>query len=170
MKKSVRQAISLWQEFHQKEEPSELIEIASPQGVFPKRWGYLGMAKTCYYRSDKWEEDGVTNDYFHDHKTVECWCPHRSVAGLEQGELDIAWPSSLTYLGESLGWDIATGESKVPNLFYEPSEKQKLILCAFPKGEALVVLDVTRSAWRPNNVKALFFGPTLTVEDRGIVG
>jgi len=170
MKTSTRKAISLWKEFHQKDEPSELIEISQRGGVFPKKWGFLGMAKTCYYRSDKWEEDGTTHDYFHDHGTVECWCPHRTVAGLELGEPDIEWPASLTYLGESLGWDIATDGAKSANLFYEPSERQKLILCAFPDASALVVLDVTRSQWKPTNVKALFYGPTLTVEDRGIVG
>lgn len=171
MKPNVKYAISLWQEFHQKDEPSEMIDISHPSGVFPKQWGFLGMAKTCYYRSDKWEEDGTTHDYYHPHGEVECWHPWRQVAGLTKGTPKVKWPSSLTYLGESLGWDVAVGGALHANRFFEPAKREKLILCAFPDRSALVVLDVSQKTWSPTkSIRALFYGPTLTVEDRGIVG
>lgn len=171
MKSWQTEALPLWQEFHQKDAPKSLLEISSEGGVFPEAWGYLGKAKTCYYRSDKWEDNGTTHDYFHDHGEVECWHPWRAVAGLKKGTPKVKWPDSLVMLGYSLGWDIATPESKTANLFWEIKPSDRALLCAFPDRSALVVLDGKARSWKPSRcVIALFYGPTLTVEDRGIVG
>jgi len=155
-------AIGKWREFHQKDEPDKAYEIGEASKFWPKRWVYAGLATTCYYRSDKWEDDEKYNEYYHDHgQGIRCWHPPGVFPSGQRKRLLLKHkPTTLTVLGYSLGWDLVTQDGDELTYTHEKGEW----LCCFPDGSVLVVVS------GHGKLVALFEGQGLRVEDRGIVG
>lgn len=153
-------AVEAWMLFHQKLEPSQVFDIVDP---WPERWGYAGLMQITFYSSDKWKPDGDYIDYYHDHgQGVGCWQPWGSNGWLNQKRCPVKrFPEDAAVLGYSGGWIIKqVNTSKL--LQAEPTKGS--LLCCFPDHRTLFCLHPKKG------VTALFHGPGLHIEDRGIVG
>jgi hypothetical protein len=153
-------AYEAWSTFHQKLQPSKEFDVNNP---WPKEWQYAGIVTVTFYTSDKWNVEGDYVGYYHDHsKGVGCWQPKGSNSWLINKRLPIkSFPESAAVLGFSDGWIIervGTGE------ILQAVPSKSAMLCCFPDKKTLFCLE------KRKGVTAIFHGPNLHIEDRGIVG
>lgn len=155
-------AEELWETFHRKN-PRKRIKVNAP---WPQKWVEVGKAETTYYASDKWQEDGDYQRYYHDHdsKTVRCYEPAGTTSGVKEGTKTTAapvksFPSEAAVLGYFMGADVRAPSGQL----YRSSPEKGTLLCAFPNGKAIFALAEGR-------VVALFAGRGLSVKSAGICG
>lgn len=156
-------AISAWKLFHKKDEPREFIEVTNP---WPDEWGYAGKAKVVYYASDKWNETGKYDHYYHDHgRDIHVWHPrsHHDWLKAEPCIFDNGFEavSDGAVLGQCVALDVErcdTGEVQRST----PSD-EALLVCS-PDRKWLYVVEPDAG------VVAVIHGAGLSVEARGIVG
>lgn len=175
---SIRNARKLFETFHEKRAGTPVYPFdGEAEGEFeldivlpPMR--VAGVAVRTMYRADKWEEPGVTHDYYHDHIADEAllWLP-AGQAG-ESDDFSYAWPDSVTHLGEALKLYYREPNAKTDELV-ECSLKNA-VLVASPAGHVsrlrssrvfLAVVDLETS-----QVEALVTGNALRLTARGIEG
>jgi hypothetical protein len=158
-------AVRRWELFHGKDFKGDIIRPNKRVRRWPKLWGYAGPAKTIFYRSDKWYEDGQFDYYYHDHKDgIGLWQPRNTYKWLEDDSLPKEarpLPQHATVLGECWGWVVErhdTGE------LVEAASMPDDLWCCAPDGRMLFAFSPT------DGVLCVIAGPGLRVEPRGVVG
>jgi len=158
----IEAAVAAWKAFHKKAQPRELIKVKVP---WPQSWSYAGVAKTTYYRSDKWKDDGDFERYYHDHDSgpIRVWHPKGMFPWLAERPQPTKrkYPTAVAVLGYSLGIDVERHDTK------------RLRLASPSPGSFLVVSPDRTTLWivEPRNgVTTMLQGSRLRVEARGIVG
>jgi len=136
---------------------------------WPQQVGLVGGAMRTLYESDKWQKNGKTVQYFHDHgKNVRFLAP-----GENSGEVELSynWPEEVMLIGECIGFVIRpedTGE------ITEGVMKGKNILVASPDGWVnpkkpnrvfLAIINLNGGG-----VEGIIDGPNLRLTPHGIEG
>jgi hypothetical protein len=159
-----------WKKFHKRKEIDWAKRIALKK-KFPTEWGCVGPCVTTYYASDKWQDNRRNFErYYHDHdKSTMFWLPAGTFPGLDTSQTlpkDVARKPGageaveVVDLGLALGFDVFNQSTGKKGKF-APQHGAHLV-CS-PNGHWLYVLE-------DGAVVALIWGPSLRVEERGIVG
>ena len=157
-------AKKLWQIFHDKENPRELIDVSKP---VPKRWALAGRAAQTLYSSDKWNPDGQFDAYYHVHDDgsgggVWLYVPVGTFTWAAEEPIPVeTWPDAGAVLGTADGFLMERADSGKQVEAYCADDA---LLCAFPDGSALFVYDPK------DGVIALVIGDPLDIGREGIEG
>jgi len=158
----LKKATSVWKLFHKKSSPRELIDIAGDP--WPEKWAYAGEARTTYYRSDKWQDDGDYAKYYHEHEGgVSLWHPSGLFDWLDENrkQPSIRIPKAVAVLGYAVGVEVKRHDTgKVVQAY---PERSSYLICS-PNGRVLWIIEPS------GGVAALICGKGLHVEPCGIVG
>lgn len=171
-------AKKLFETFHDKPAGTPVYPFeGSDEGekVFDARLAPMccaGHAVRVMYRSDKWEEPGVTHDYYHDHDRgkVKLWLPAKR--GQKAEKFPYEWPEAVTHLGECINWFYQPDGAGVDGII-EVEPKGHILVsapCGFidPLYPENVFLAIIRE--KDGHIAALLEGSTLRLTSHGIEG
>lgn len=167
---TLRKAETLYRTFHQFE-PVDVGEFRRGFRI-PREAAYVGTAKVMYYSSDKLNPETLADEgfvrYYHDHKAGVRAYLTRAILGGDYRDFEIRnipkWiynVDALVRLGDCDGFDYEDFDGELCEL--RSSGQQPEWYCV-PSGKALLVVQDKRE------VLAVFWGGSLHVEDRGVVG